>query len=162
MIGRVYKITSEKAGLVYIGSTIQTLGERLSKHKCDLKRWNDGEIGKWASFQVLECEDAKMELIEELEVADKDELRQREGHYHRTMECVNRNIAGRGSKEYYDENKEHKKAQSKQYYDEHKEHINAKHNCDCGGRYTNVYKPRHLKTKKHQDYINQIERPHAI
>ena len=181
MIGRVYKITSEKAGLVYIGSTIQTLGDRFSKHKNDMKRWNDGDIGKWASFQVLECEDAKMELIEELEVADKDELRQREGHYHRTMECVNKLIAGRSrkeylkqyydenkehkkaqSKQYYDENKEHKKAQSKQYYDEHKEEITAKHNCDCGGIYSMVHKARHMKSKKHQDYINPIERPHGL
>jgi hypothetical protein len=171
MIGRVYKITSEKAGLVYIGSTIQTLGDRFSKHKCDLKRHLEGRHRyKDSSFQVLECDDAKMELIEELEVADKKELFKREGYYQRTMECVNKFIADRSRKEWFDEHKEHLKEHQKKYHaehkehlnaisrkyrDEHKEHLNAKHNCDCGGRYATTHRSGHLKTKKHQDYINQ-------
>ena len=155
MIGRVYKITTEKGGLVYIGSTIQTLGERLTKHKTARRRWLAGKQHYCASFQVLEFDDAKMELIEELEVADKDELRQREGHYHRTMECVNKLIAGRSQKQYRAEHKEEMNAYSIKYRDEHKEHLNAKHNCDCGGIYSTIHKSRHIKTKKHQDYINQ-------
>jgi hypothetical protein len=166
MIGRVYKITSEKAGLVYIGSTIQTLGERWSGHKCDFKRWLAGKSGRCLSFKILEIDDAKMELIEELEVADENELRQREGHYQRTMECVNKFIAGRSRKEYlkqyYDENREQMHAYSRKYYDKHKEEINAKHSCDCGGRYAMLHKSRHIKSKKHQDYINPIERPHGL
>jgi len=161
MIGLVYKLTSEKGGLVYIGSTVQTLNSRLNVHKQDMKRWLDGEIGKWASFQVLEFDDAKMELIEELEVANLDELHKREGHYQRTMECVNKKIAGRTQQEYREEHKEQINACKKKYREEHKEEINAlkkiKHICECGGKYTKTHKAYHMKTKKHQDWLNQTE-----
>jgi adenylate kinase family enzyme len=162
MIGRVYKITSEKAGLVYIGSTSNTLGERLYRHKCDMKRWLAGKKKYGEAYKLLEFDDAKMELIEELEVADRNELFKREGYYQRTMECVNRCIAGRSRKEYYDDNKDELKTRCKKYKDEHKEEINAKHTCECGGRYANPYKSRHIKSKKHQDYINQIERLNVL
>ena len=55
-------------------------------------------------------------------------------------------------KEYYIANKEHKSYLNKQYYETHKEHKNQKHDCECGGKYTQQNKTIHLKTKKHQKY----------
>ena len=40
----------------------------------------------------------------------------------------------------------------KEYYEKNKEEIN----CECGGKYTYYNKNRHIKTKKHQNYINQL------
>lgn len=34
-----------------------------------------------------------------------------------------------------------------------KEYKNKKHNCDCGGKYTNNHKAEHMKSKKHQVYV---------
>jgi len=159
MIGRVYKIISENAGLVYIGSTVMTLNARLSGHKTDMNYWLQGKIGKWASFQVLENDDAKIELIEEIEVADEDELRKREGYYQRTMECVNKYIAGRSKKEYRIDTKEHIKKYHDKFYQDNKktilEYNKIDHICDCGGHYKYNHKARHLKTKKHQKWLNQ-------
>ena len=30
--------------------------------------------------------------------------------------------------------------------------------CDCGGKYTHIHKSHHLKTKKHQKYLNELEK----
>jgi hypothetical protein len=51
------------------------------------------------------------------------------------------------------------KEQTKLYRDKYKEIIQEKRskksNCECGGKYTHGYKSRHLKTKKHLDFITQ-------
>ena len=164
-IARVYKITSEKGGLVYIGSTVSSLSVRLSKHYTDMRRWLAGEIGKWASFQVLEYDDAKIEQIEELEVANLDELHKREGHYQKTMECINKKIAGRTRQEYRIDTKEHIKKHHDKLYQDNRETILAEnkinHTCECGGHYKYNHKARHLKTKLHQKRLNQTETQRA-
>ena len=52
---------------------------------------------------------------------------------------------------------EQKRAYRKKYRDANKEAINqakkVKAVCECGSQYTKVHKSRHLKTKKHQDFI---------
>lgn len=79
-------------------------------------------------------------------------------------------------KEYYQKNKEEIREKDKKYKLEHKEEIaekkaiyyqnhkaeikaqrTQKYTCECGGRYTYSGKSQHLKSKKHQDYINSIE-----
>ena len=149
MIGRVYKITSEKAGLVYIGSTVRTLKDRYSRHYTSLRRWLAGKHHNGEAYKILECDDVKIELIEELEVADEDELRKREGYYQRIMECVNKRIAGRNKKMYAEEHREQKRI-----YD--KERRKIKTTCECGSVHSYAHKSDHLKSKKHQDWFNRI------
>ena len=56
---------------------------------------------------------------------------------------------------YTDENK---KKYDKKYYENNIEHIkeqkNQKHNCECGGKFTNTSKSQHIKTNKHQKYLD--------
>ena len=59
---KVYKMTNEDMpGLVYYGSTIRTLKERLSGHKCDNKRYGKNCNSK----KLFETENFKIELLEE-------------------------------------------------------------------------------------------------
>ena len=46
-------------------------------------------------------------------------------------------------------------AQMVDYRAAHKDEINKKIDCDCGGKYTQSNKSKHLKTKKHIDFINK-------
>ena len=39
-------------------------------------------------------------------------------------------------------------------YNNNKDKLKEKFNCECGGRYTRHHKARHIKSRKHQDYIN--------
>jgi hypothetical protein len=75
-------------------------------------------------------------------------------------------------KEYYETNKEQLKENGKIYREANKEQINENHkayrlankkeikekasvkfNCGCGGRFTKSHKSRHLKSPKHQKYL---------
>ena len=63
-------------------------------------------------------------------------------------------------KKYRDDNKTEICNYQKLHYQENKERINERRNefisCDCGSRIRRGGKSDHMKTKKHQNYINQI------
>ena len=62
------------------------------------------------------------------------------------------------SNQHYHENKETISITLKKYRDEHKEEIKEKQNlkcqCECGMTYTKRNKSRHLKSKHHQNFLN--------
>ena len=147
--GKIYRIVGED-GLTYIGSTINKLYERLSSHKYHYKKYLDGESKNYlTSFEILKSGEYRIELVEEFACDSRDELTAREGHYIRELDCVNKQIAGRTKKE-----------SKKEYEKNNKEKISEwrkqKHECPCGGSYSNLNKAQHLKSKKHQNYINAL------
>jgi len=173
--GKIYRI--DGGGLTYVGSTTNKyLSTRLAGHKSDYKKFLDGKRCYYTSFEIIKLDDCKIELIEKFPCDSKDELTAREGHYIRQVDCVNKQIAGRTGKEYYEDNKEtisaYKKqynennketisAYKKQWYEDNKEkiltHANQKHTCECGGRFTTFNKTKHLKTQKHLNYLKGIK-----
>ena len=60
-------------------------------------------------------------------------------------------------KHYYEDNKDKILEKKKQYRIDNKDKINEKKKekftCECGSKYTKCHKSRHLKTKKHLQYI---------
>ena len=133
-------------------------------------------------------------LLENVNAKCRDELHVREGYYIKSINCVNKVIAGRKREQYRLDNKEIIKEQLNQYYLENKEKINEQvkqyrlnnkeatneylkkyyienkhkygdrskkymkeHNdkvvCECGGNYSGYHKNRHIKTIKHQTYL---------
>ena len=103
--GKIYSIRSHQTEQIYIGSTTQTLAQRFAKHK----------TMACSSREILQHSDAYIELLENYPCADKNELNRREGHFIRTMLCVNKNIAGRTEAEYYVDNKEKRLEYQNQY-----------------------------------------------
>ena len=63
------------------------------------------------------------------------------------------------TKEHYQQNREKIIDYNKEYREQNKNKIkerdNAKYECPCGGKYTRGNKAIHLKTLKHQTFINQ-------
>ena len=61
----------------------------------------------------------------------------------------------------YQKNKEQISKKHKSYYEEHKDEIFERISnpciCCCGRTYTYGHKARHLKTKKHQQYLQSLE-----
>eukprot|EP00966_Prymnesium_polylepis_P323553 7379732-Prymnesium_polylepis.1 len=80
--------------------------------------------GNCCSSNVLFDEGSlvKIELIEEYPCSNRMELNRREGEWIRNTKCVNKAIAGRTAKEYYEDNQD----KIKDYREENKEQINAK------------------------------------
>jgi len=120
--GKIYKLWSPLQNLVYYGSTSQLLCQRLGDHKNHYNKFKNNNYHYITAFKILECEDYKMELIEEYPCNNKEQLRRKEGEYIRNNECVNKCIAGRTEKEYYQDNKEKLIEHSKNYALNHKEH----------------------------------------
>ena len=63
-------------------------------------------------------------------------------------------------KAYRQDNAEAIKEYKSQYNQDNREAIsarrNVKHTCECGGRYTHAGKSQHLRTKKHQEYLQCV------
>ena len=109
--GKIYQIWSPNTDKVYIGSTTQPLHKRLYEH-------TKGLTGNKYTYsrKVLECGNARIELIEEYPCAKKSELNRREGQVMRGYDNrVNRNIAGRTTAEYRADKREVIAAQQREY-----------------------------------------------
>ena len=157
---KIYQITSPQTDKVYVGSTTKSLKERFRKHKRNYDT---------SSKEILEYDDAKISLIEEVELEQRF-IRERYWIEFYGQSCVNIIIPGRTMKEYYEINKEdikewHKEyhqinkqhliQKAKEYYKINKEKINEwqkeKITCECGIQISKSNYAKHKKSKKHQD-----------
>jgi len=129
MKGFIYVIRSKQTTNVYYGSTDETLDRRLQKHKAGYTMYLKGNNHYITSYELIQYDDAYIELVEIVEYEDKEELKKREGYYIQNNECVNKHIAGRirTPKEYYEDNKEHSSLKMKKWYENNKEHALLKH-----------------------------------
>ncbi len=120
--GKIYKIVKkDEPNLCYVGSTIQGLIKRLSKHKSKSKQEAHRILyekidGKWDEWEMV--------LIENYPCNSKKELLQREGELIRELGTLNIHIEGRTKKEYYQENKGEFKIKMKTYRDKNRDEIN--------------------------------------
>ncbi len=176
MKGIVYYIKSKHTPKVYVGSSIQTPEARMSGHKSDFKTGYHNITSK----EILCFDDVYMEVIEEWEDDDRDtliaRLLVREGHFIRTVDCVNIDTPGRTHAEYYEDNRLYIITRNKIWADANKEKVHGyktKYNalpstkerkkiytstpfiCECGGKYTQGNKCMHIKSKRHQAYLGK-------
>jgi hypothetical protein len=107
--GKIYKIIDNTNGNIYIGSSIQTLKERLRTHI----------NSNCASKEIIKNGNYRIELIEDYPCNNKEELRIREQYYIDNLECINL-LNSYTSKEY---RKEYKKKYDKEYHIKNKVNI---------------------------------------
>lgn len=132
--GKIYAIRSPQTNKIYIGSTTQSLRKRFSLHKCD--NYNPKRNDKvCTSKDIMDFEDAYIELLELFPCNTKEELNKREGELQRFHNCVNHyKMSGIPSQR-------------------------PMISCECGV-YLRQYedrKERHLKSFVHQAYLASIE-----
>lgn len=89
--GKIYKITDNTNGNIYIGSTIKTLKERLNRHKYCLN-CSSREIIKNGDYDII--------LIENYPCESNLELETRERYFIENNDCININLPRRTLKEY--------------------------------------------------------------
>jgi len=120
---KIYKLWSPQGDEIYIGATTQTLATRKAKHKHKLNCCSKILFEKY--------DDVRIELIEEYPCKNKMQLDRREGEHIRNHNCINKNIAGRTNKEYYEDNKEQirkcKNEYDKEYREKNREKIRERH-----------------------------------
>ena len=166
--GKIYKIECNITGEVYYGSTTQHyLCDRIGSHRPSRRNYS--------SRSIIERGNYNYKVIEYYPCDNKKELETQERWWIENNVCINKNIPTRTDKEWRDENKdklyeykkqyykdtsnkEHHLANCKKYKEEHKEELNKKQKekftCECGVIYARTNKARHIKSKKHQDFIS--------
>ena len=147
--GKIYKIVDNLSNMIYIGSTYKTLNQRLKKHEYNNKSFKAGKYNFMTSFKILENNDYKIELVKLFPCENKNALNIEEGSVIKKLKTeglnvVNRNISGQTNEQYRQINR-----------NKINENKKKKHNCSCGGKFTQSNKITHTNTKKHQDYIKK-------
>lgn len=149
---------------LYIGHTTDFSKRKAEHKKTCLKSYSHRhnlkvyqyirDNGGWDNFDMI--------LIERIPCADKLEACKIERRYiEQHQASLNVYIPTRTKQEYYQDTREHTLERVKHYYTENKEKVdewrNVEYSCDCGGSYHNHNKARHMKSMKHQEYLQSLE-----
>jgi len=121
---KIYKICSNLTNKIYIGSTTQSIKQRLSEHVAHYKLYNKNNNDKYmSSYEIIKLGDYYVVLIEECNFNNKQQLENREGEIMKLNinNVINNRIAGRTLKEYQNDNKAQIKEYKKQYIIDNKE-----------------------------------------
>ena len=116
--GKIYKIVDVGYNKCYIGSTCEALSQRMARHRGKYTAYLKSGADHTRSFSLFDefgVENCKIEMIELYPCISKEELRKREGFYIQNTDCVNKQVAGRTRKQYYEDNKEHCLQQQSEY-----------------------------------------------
>jgi hypothetical protein len=136
-VGKIYKLSNPENSKYYIGSTKQeNINNRLIQHKTRYSQYIRGSGKKYTAFEVLNNNNCKIELLEEVKYNDKKELLDREKYHIRSNinNVVNKCIPNRDIKEYYKDNVD----KYKKYYQDNRNKLLS---------YQNAYNSM-LRTKK--------------
>jgi len=154
--GKIYTIRCwADENSIYVGSTTQTLAQRISQHRAKSRITPNNKLytkvnGNW--------EDWYIELYEECPCTNKEILRKREGEIIREIGNLNKEIAGRTSKEYYEENKENIISKQKIYREEHglvKYQEYQEKNRDKKKLYAKEYRLLNKDVRDRKEYIKE-------
>ncbi|EGZ30186.1 hypothetical protein PHYSODRAFT_467210 [Phytophthora sojae] len=171
MIGYIYRIIHLESDIQYVGSTFNEPRKRWQAHKSAFVRWtkdNQGTVSIFPYFQEYGIDQFKLIPIKSYDVADRKCLIAMEQLWISKLRCINKNnpfcIKKLYKKHLYTANKESDKdrtalnAKQKIYNKANEDSIKArrrqKYQCECSGRYSYGCKTAHLKTKKHQRWLN--------
>ena len=143
--------------------------ELYEEYPCENKAQLDRREGQ--VIRELDCVNKNVagRTQKEYQQDNKENIKARKNQYYIThKEEISEKV-----KQYQQDNKENIKARKNQYYITHKEEISEKSKeyrtknkerisakkkqkfqCECGGKYTDCHKARHMKTKKHQEYMD--------
>lgn len=174
---KIYCIRNHTSDDIYIGSTTQTLCQRMAEHRSRVKNNIKPHYLLYQKMKELGVENFYIELVEECPCDNLEQLRKKEGEYIRTMGTLNRIISGRTDKEYQIDNKEKIKTNKQVYHQNNKDKLNKRSNdyyydnkddllqaraevieCECGVGFTKQHKLRHLDSAFHKQYLETGEK----
>ena len=138
--GKIYKLVCDNSPLVYYGSTIRTLKDRLYKHQYDYKI----NRGKTSSI-LFDLGNVDIKLIKNFPCNSRKELLEEEKCFIQIfLKCFPFKII---CNKYLPIRNETEKIEDAKY-------SKIKIICKCGGRYTKSSISHHRKSKKHLNFIN--------
>ena len=125
--GFIYKISSKNTPRIYIGSTSRHPMIRLYEHRTKFRLHRKGQYNYVTSFEIIQHEDHKMEILEESDYGSIEEMYLREHELISMNDCCNTALPLR----------------------------NEIHHCVCGGHYTRPTKSTHHRSIRHMKYLEK-------
>jgi len=175
MVSCVYKISFEDNDNFYIGTTcnfIRRRKEHTSRGNNDLYTTklysflNDNKIFKMdilfncdgmTEDERYKLEKEQIELLKPtLNLMNNNKeyklkkLKEYRSNFYKSQDAKNK------QQEYRNNNKDEIKKRNKIYRDNNKDKRSEVSTCNCGSTYQSYQKSRHIKTKKHQNYLKLI------
>ena len=150
--GKIYKLVSMQTDEIYIGCTARKLSQRFSCHKSSYKHNKNSTM----AYKILKYDDVKIELIEAYPTTSKYFLELRERYWIEKINCVNKIIPTRSSKEYRTIHKERLTILHQHY-----ERINKEKFKERKKKYRQHYErinKEKIKERKKKYRINNIEK----
>jgi hypothetical protein len=179
--GKIYKIIANQApDECYVGSTTERyLSNRMADHRKFYKKWKVGmrsmTRGSCDLFEAYGVENCRIVLIELYPCQSKDELRAREQFWINQMGTFNiiraftteneRLNDNRHDQKLHNEKHKEEKAKYRRAYNEENKEYRQRYNvtyrkdhstiteCECGSKIVAYNLVRHMKTKKHQNFL---------
>ena len=125
--GNIYQNADIGYNKCYIRSTTAGLSLRMTRHRAGYKHFlNSGKkfMSSFELFKEYGIENCKVELIEYCPCDTLQELQRKEGEHIKSIECVNKYVAGRTRNEYKESNKKNKMLErDKKYREQNKDKI---------------------------------------
>lgn len=146
--GKLYKLKTAVSPLIYVGSTTKEyLCQRQSNHKANWKRYKAGKGNYISAFDLFDLGDVEIILLENFPCNSKDELHAREDYWIQQNKaiCVNKNGAVRDAPAVA--------LYAKNYHIIGRQKMMT---CECGKTFQCYSEWRHIKTKKHQEFMEKI------
>ena len=159
--GKIYKIEPNVGGQegdIYIGSTTQPLSKRMVCYRSHYKQWKEGTRGKTNSYDLFDkygINSCVITLLESVKANSKDELLAKERYYIKSLDCVNKLVAGRTKPEYYTENNEQILQKAKEYYKNNK--IKKQSYCGANKEKIKEYQKQYYEDNKEKIASQQKE-----
>ena len=126
--GKIYCIRNSKTNDYYIGSTCQSLSQRMTQHRGDMKKQNGQNTIIYPFMLEHGYNNFYIELIEECPCENKCQLERREGELIRELKpTLNIKVPGRTQQEFKQDNPEYVKQQkansNKSYRENNREKV---------------------------------------
>lgn len=176
----MYKLVCDDLDVTYTYAGHTTnFAKRKNSHKSDCHNENSSKYNLKV-YQIIRenggFNNWKMLEIEKFKCNDLNEATTRERYWYEILNAnMNSHNPNRSpkewGKEYYENHKKiiyekqkeyrgkHKESMleyNKEYYQKNKEKLQQKIDCECSGKYTKQSLSKHIKTIKHQNFINNI------
>ena len=159
---KIYKIIDNTNGNMYVGSTTQSLAQRLAGHVRCYKGFLQGTQQFTSSFDIIKNSNYDIVLLEEINCETKEQLHARERFHIENNNCINLVIPTRTEKEYREAHKERRQETTKLYREKHKERLQEqKREYDKKYREENkelLKEKDRLKYEKNKERINTYKK----
>ena len=155
--GKIYTIRYlNDDSLIYVGSTVNALSYRFSKHKECIYNENNSHYHLPLYEAIRKSNNLKawyIELYESFQCNTREELRKREGEVIREIGTLNKNIAGRTIEEWKQDNIDELLEKRKEYYNTKRDEILEKKKEYYEKNETNIKQRRQIWRQENKDII---------